>query len=73
MATHSRTLTWRIPWTIQSMELQRVMTERLSLSLLSPGASREACFQKEDVDVYHDHLFHLKSLEVLLVYPPFFL
>ena len=24
MATHSSTLTWRIPWTVQSMGLQRV-------------------------------------------------
>ena len=39
MATHSRILAWRIPWTeeagrLRSMGLQRVsMTERLTLSL----------------------------------------
>ena len=39
MATHSRILAWRIPWTeepgrLQSMGLQRVgLTERLTLSL----------------------------------------
>ena len=49
------------------------MTERLSLSLLSPGPSYATQFQKEDVDIYHDHLFHLKSLEVLLVYPASFI
>ena len=48
-------------------------TERLSLSLLSPGPSHAAYFQKEDVDTYHDHLFHLKSLEVFLVYPASFI
>ena len=34
MATHFSILAWRIPWTVQSMGLQRVdTTERLSLSL----------------------------------------
>ena len=28
MATHSNILTWRIPWTLQSMGSQRVRTER---------------------------------------------
>ena len=49
------------------------MTERLSLSLLSPGPSHAAHFQKEDIDMYHDHLFHLKSLGVFLVYPASFI
>ena len=30
-ATHSRILAWRIPWTVQSMGLQKDTTERLSL------------------------------------------
>ena len=35
-AAHSSVLAWRIPWTVQSMGLQRVrQTERLSLSLLT--------------------------------------
>ena len=32
-ATHSSILAWRIPWTIQTMGLQRVTNEWLSLSL----------------------------------------
>ena len=33
-ATHSSFLAWRIPWTLQSMGLQKLhMTERLSLAL----------------------------------------
>ena len=41
MATHSRILAWRIPWTeepggLQSMGSQRVMTEQLTLSLFFP-------------------------------------
>ena len=33
-ATHSSILAWRIPWTIWSMDLQRIdRTERLSLHL----------------------------------------
>ena len=34
-ATHPSILAWRIPWTVQSLGLQRDMTELLSLSLSS--------------------------------------
>ena len=37
-ATHSSTLAWRIPWTIQSMRLQSDTTKRLSLSLSLLGS-----------------------------------
>ena len=45
MATHSSVLAWRIPWTegsgrLQSIELQRAMTERLSLGSSVHGISQ---------------------------------
>ena len=33
ITTHSSILAWRIPWIVESIELQRVATEQLSLSL----------------------------------------
>ena len=41
LATHSSILAWRIPWTeepggLQSMGLQRVMTERLRIASMNP-------------------------------------
>ena len=44
-ATHSSILAWRIPWTIQSMELQRVSHDCLSLSLSVRNKSETHYFQ----------------------------
>ena len=42
MATHSSTMTWRIPWAVESMGLQRVGYDWETFSFL-PGSQRIAC------------------------------
>ena len=43
-------LTWRIPWTVQSMQSQRDMTERLSLQLVT---EKQPCFQNGEISQHN--------------------